>query len=498
MDVNFAYAQPSTVAASLAGVALDFAANLRRPPVAFRGRVVQPVLLRQLLFALHDVIRGDFRWVDDAEWSQILDPVITVHPDQLFFEAFSSDESVYGRLSAPLEAFEPEEPPQFGTTNIDFTWGLREALQLLRSSRPTVFAVGAQGFGVVTQAAGTPATHFERKVDVPDGWVKGFLQVQAALAMRPFTFDVRPVDLLTCIAFFQDHKPPRPPYGLRYEFEPGQPIRIVLEPWEERITLKGTHYDGYSRTVRLWGRRRLELLRGILPYAERVTVGVLGRALPHFYICHCGPYQFVLALSGWTQNDWSKGSALELLAPRAELDPEQIAQVYRALAGALVAPPAKLAQAAGLPRDEVEQALFLLCRAGRAIFDPTTRAFRLRELFAEPLDPAAWFLPDPRLEDARELLAAGRVAPAGPPPDATEARRHETRGYFTVSDDAPYAVTVSVDRHGRLRFGRCTCPFFQDNLMARGPCPHILAARLALDSQPIAAEDWPRPPAAVQ
>jgi len=493
MEVALAYDHHTTLLTSLESVALDFAVNTRRPPVAFRGRVKEPVLLRQFLLALHNVILGDFRWVSDEEWLRTLDPVITVHPDQLFFEAFSNDESVYARLSAPFEAFEPEGEPSFGTTNIDFTWGLRDALQSLRTSRRTSFTVGAGGFGVTTAVGARARVHFERKVNVPEGWLKGFLQVQGALAMRPFVFDVRPVDLLTVIAFFQDNKPLRPPHGLRYEFQPGEPVRIVLEPWEERFTLKGTHYTGYARTVRLWGRRRMELLLGILPYAERVTVGVLGRGLPHFYVCHCGPYQFVLALSGWTQNDWSKGSAFDLLAPQVEAHPEQTALAYNALARRLVAGRTQIAEETGLPPAETEQALFQLCRAGRVIFDPTTMAYRLRELFAEALDVNKLFAPDPRIEAARRLLDAGRVSLRNvTDPDPSQGGRRETRAAAVVEDDVAYEVSVAVDGNGRLRFGRCECQFFQNNLMSRGPCAHILAARLALDARGIPVPDWPR------
>src|SRR5262245_7739057 len=86
MDVTFAYQQRTTFATTLSDSALDFAANLRRAPVVFRGQVREPVLLRQLLVALHEVVLSDFtdpwRW---AGW--LLDPVITVHPDLLFFEA---------------------------------------------------------------------------------------------------------------------------------------------------------------------------------------------------------------------------------------------------------------------------------------------------------------------------------------------------------------------------------------------------------------------------
>ena len=483
MEVALAYDRRTSLTTSLTTAALDFATNLRRPPVSFRGRVKEPVLLRQLLGALHRVITGDFRWLSDEEWQMTLDPVITVHPDQLFFEAFSGDESVYARLSAPLDAFEAEGDTTFGTTNIDFTWDLRDALQALRSSRRTDFTIGAGGFGVATSGAGE-REHFERKVDVPEGWLKGFLQVQGALAMHPFVFDVRPVDLLTAIAFFQDNKPPHPPHGLRYEFQPDEPISLVLEPWDERFVLKGTHYTGYARSVRLWGRRRLELLLGVLPYAQRVTVGILGRGLPHFYICHCGDYQFVLALSGWTKNDWSKGSAFDLLVPRARPDAELVATVYLSLVQHFAAPRAQIVVETGLPVADVEQALFQLCRAGRVMFDPATAQYRLRELFAELLDVDRLFTADARLDTAQQLLDDGRVSlQSVTEPDRAGHGRLETRAIGLVEDDARYEVTVAVDTEGRLRFGRCHCAFFDSNLMSRGPCAHILAARLALDRQ---------------
>ena len=486
MEIALAYDHRTSLVSTAGTLALDFAANLRRRPVAFIGRVQEPFVLRQLLLALHQTITSDMRLVSKEEWLRSLDPVITVHHDQLFFEAFSTDQSCYARLSAPLSAFEREGEVRYGTTNIDFTLGLRSALESLRSSRRTVFRVGGSGFGVTTGVGGAVLDHFERKVDVPDEWVKGFLQVQGALALRAFTFDVRPVDLLSAITYVQENKPPSLPHGIRYELQPDQPIRLVLEPWERRFTLRDTLYTGYERTVRLWGRKRLELLLGVLPYADRVTIGLLGRGLPHLYVCHCGPFQLALVLSGWTKQDWSTDAAFDLLAPHTD-GTVRVDRVYAYLGEHLVAPIAEIAADTSLPPYEVEQALFELCRAGRAIADPITRNYRLRELFAEALDVDTLFAPDPRLTTARQLLASGRVTLRSVvPPELDESGRHETHAYADVSDDAEYDVTIAVDSSGRVRFGRCECPFFQRNIMARGPCTHILAAQLALESAPVA------------
>ncbi|MCU0493993.1 MAG: hypothetical protein MUD01_20575 [Chloroflexaceae bacterium] len=486
MEVSLAYNQRTACTTTLHESALDFAANLRRPPVRFSGQVKEPVLLRQLMVAMHEVVISDY--TDPWRWMWVLDPVITVHPDEIFFECFSGDESVYARLSAPLDAFEPEGLVQYGTTNIDFTWALRSSLQRMRSSRRTTFAVGASGFGVATSGSGG-GSHFERKVTLPETWLKGFLQVQSALALRPFTFDVRPADLLTMLAVFQDQKPPRPPHGLRYELRPGEPMRVLVEPWDTPVVFKDSSYEGYERTVRVWGRKRLDLLRGVLPYADRVTVGLFGRGLPHMYSCHCGPFRFTLVLSGWTKNDWATGSAFDQLAPRSPVSAEEMATVYACLVRRLVATRREIASDTGLPAGTVEHALFKLCRAGRVIADVEARRYRLRELFAEPLNLDTIFVPDPRTAVARQLVEDGQIQILQiTPPEKNETGRRETRATALVTHNGvTHEALVAIDLDGRLRFGRCTCPAFRNNLMSRGPCEHLQAAHMQLERQ-LAAE----------
>ncbi len=57
MEVALAYDGPTTVITTPEVSALEIATNRRRAPVAFRGRVKAPYLLRQLLLGLHRVDR---------------------------------------------------------------------------------------------------------------------------------------------------------------------------------------------------------------------------------------------------------------------------------------------------------------------------------------------------------------------------------------------------------------------------------------------------------
>ena len=103
---------------------------------------------------------------DWSLWRSLVpcDPVITVAPDVLFFECFSKDESSYGCLSVDRDAFAAEEMVGLGTTNVDYSWGLYEHFQELRSYRETRFRVDPEGFEVATTAdPGPTATAIARK-----------------------------------------------------------------------------------------------------------------------------------------------------------------------------------------------------------------------------------------------------------------------------------------------------------------------------------------------
>ncbi|HKD77547.1 MAG TPA: SWIM zinc finger family protein, partial [Ktedonobacterales bacterium] len=140
----------------------------------------------------------------------------------------------------------------------------------------------------------------------------------------------------------------------------------------------------------------------------------------------------------------------------------------------------------GLSVAEVEGALFQLCRTGKAMYDLATRQYRLRELFAESLPDELLVNADPRLGKAQQLFVNGHVRLTN---TVTKGRYKETTVTARVTDGTTERdVTVSISEDGRIRFGRCDCPFFEANLLARGPCEHILAVRLAAEAAPTTSE----------
>jgi hypothetical protein len=484
------YASPSVFESTRDSAIVGLAANQRRP-VRFHGRVVHNLFpLRIALRALGEVI-----WSDDAWYGEgaILDPVVTVHPDRLFFEAFSQDQSAYGLLIVDPAVFETEGDVRPGTTNVDFTAWLWAALGEMRSSRQTFFRVEAGGFEVRTVGAGG---RFEQKVEIPDAWVRGFLQLQGAMALPGTRVTCRPVDLLAAIRFMRFTKARVSPRALRYEFEPEKPVCLVLEPWEHPITLHGAdHSYTEPRAIRTWGRRRLRLIEPLLPFADSVDVYLKGRALPSFYAVKLPGMTFVLGLTGWSSQKWTETASFDLLTAGGGEDPDQVVRAGRWLAERFVGSAEELSAALDTGKDTAARLLERLCKQGRAVYDVEARRFRHRELFETPVDEAKLYPSDVRSERVQEFLAQGLVnVKAAVPRETAKTKKFKTPdGPVTrqviyrdwqISGSAgdQKSVEIVVNDEGRLLFGTCACAFFKDNLLNTGPCEH-LAALLAASAR---------------
>ncbi|HWI58923.1 MAG TPA: metal-binding protein, partial [Bacillota bacterium] len=176
---------------------------------------------------------------DPQLWRLLMpcDPVITVAEDVVFFECFSADESSYGCLSVNREAaFGKAAETRLGTTNVDYSWDLYDHFQSLRSYRETRFRVDPAGFTVATEGQ---ADYREEKIDLPEGWLRGFMQTQAAMTLPARRVTLTQEAIYSILAFLKRHKARKSPRALRFELVAGRPPMLVLEPWEQRVPVYG-------------------------------------------------------------------------------------------------------------------------------------------------------------------------------------------------------------------------------------------------------------------
>jgi len=407
---------------------------------------------------------------DDPElwrWLMPCDPVITVADDVVFFECFSADESSYGCLNVSREGFGTGSAVQLGTTNVDYSWDLYNHFQTLRSYRQTRFLIDPAGFEVKTDEA---PGYREEKIDLPAGWLRGFMTTQEAMGMPGLTVTLSREAVYSALAFLKRHKAKSSPRAVRFELVPGTAPTIVLEPWEQRIVSHGTTYDGpATEPIRIWGARRLLVLARVLPLAERFSVLLLGTGLPSFWVAHMGEMQLTLGLSGWTTNDWTRGSALELLAPPATITDDLVFSVGRLLKQRRAMSLAQLEMATQALPSEVTAALRRLAFAGQVIHDLPHGVYRFRQVTPMALGEAHLGPENPELTEARRLILTR---------DSTlESTERTERGALLSGKVASTPVEILVDRDGRIRRGKCLCGHFRQYGIRNGPCRHMIVLR---------------------
>ena len=418
---------------------------------------------------------------DSALWRMLMpcDPVITVAEDVVFFECFSADESSYGCLSVSRsDGFgSPTNSVKLGTTNVDYSWELYRHFQSLRSYRETRFRIDPAGFEVVTKRESAAAIGDgdaklrEEKIDLPDGWLRGFMQVQAAMGMPMQTVTLPRETMYSLLAYYKTHRARTSPRALRFELLPGKAPTLVLEPWEQRIEVTGTPaliYDGPpTEPIRIWGTRRLLVLARLLPLIDSVEVHLLGTGLPSFWVAKMGEMRLTLGLSGWTSNDWTRGSAVDLLLPPVTPTRELISQVSRLLQERRAMTLPELRSATTQDLSMLLAVLRHLAHAGQVISDLGAGVYRWRQVMPLALGEAEMGPEHPELTASRnvrvgplkrETLAAGSLCSA-------------------MIDGMNKPVEAIIDVEGRLKRATCSCSWHYRFGMKKGPCRHLLALR---------------------
>ena len=517
---TFKYPKTSQVVGAEGKTTVDLIGNAQRPAVTVDGRIQDPMALREALSALYDVVRSDFRYVpkdrtaymayqrmrkqsagmnlweaqqayfgwlarnDPMAW-MILDPIVSVHPDELLFEVFAKDEGSYAKLGIRWDAFELSGKPIHGTTNIDYTKALYDGVQKMRSYRETRFSIGTGSVEVATEGV---APVLEKKVNVPDSWLRGFLQVQSAGTLPRTMLSVAPMDLYNMMRHLRlnaDQK--KGGRALRFELVPGEAPRMVLEPWNVVLPTHASVYAGKTpQVIRVWGRRRLMLIQRLLPFVDKVDVHLLGTGLPSFYVLQAGPICFTLGLSGFTSSNWAQAVSFDLLLPRpggseaaSKKDAPPVDKVVKALEKKWVASAKEITKDAGAKAPQVLEALQIGCQQGKLMYDVARDVYRYRPLTEELLDPARFAFRNPRERRAHDL-----VAEKGAVKIAVENQIHgvglELTGKVAVAaDKREYRPQLLFDDEGRVRKAECTCTFFRKHQLKEGPCEHLVALRLA-------------------
>jgi len=404
-------------------------------PYFFSGFLTDPAVAATGMLACAAVARSRY-FILPTVLAILRDPVVTSSADRLRFESFSSCCGVHARLDLLPAAFE-SQPVASGTTNVDFNDAMRAALAGAAISGPLLLSVGSDE--VTVDVAGGAVT--ERRVPLPDRWLKGFGEVQA-LARQ-----MLPIGELTGAAV------------QRFVRSIPRSARRPLwaAPAAGTFSLTTTARQGAACIA---GPHRLAELGPLLRFARKLRVygpdaDASMTEAPSAWELDLGSARLTLTLSPQTYRGFSgEGALLGLLADN------EVAADAALLAGTLAWGSAidvsRVSGELGLTSQRVLAALGYLAASGHVGYDLAEESFFHRELpFGHALEAM-----HPRLASARDLVASGAVIP---------------------SDNGALVRTGDVEH--RVSFGpagdQCTCPWWGKHQGNRGPCKHVLAARLA-------------------
>lgn len=415
----------------------------------------------------------------------VLDPVITVHPDQVSFEAFSVDESIYGCLSIDISEFEMLQEPKLGTTNIDFSAKLAKEMERFRTYNKVELTVNPGGFSV---DSGTMPEHIEKKIDLPETWIKGFNQVSAAASLGGLDIDLSPVDMYDICSFLRRHKENKSPRYMKWIFEPNQPIQIVFEPFGKTLTLTTIYKGEKRREEKIWGRRRWLVLEKIIPLSSKFTLRLLGFGMPQFIIADMGTMKLTIGFSSWSSNDWVKGTAFNIMA--GFIGNGNYEKVYDLLKDLRFASLDTIYQELSDTDKTANKAgTGMLLKRGEGYYDAVKDIIRFRRLCSEPI-PEELYKTTTIEKQVQLLLEKGAANFTLIFNDDNEFifkndydmpnpkyKNYSFRG--TPDYDRQYDSTnteVVIDQDGQITKVKCECrEFKKGSRNISQPCSHILA-----------------------
>ncbi|MCS0636694.1 SWIM zinc finger domain-containing protein [Streptomyces sp. LP05-1] len=444
----YAYARPSALVTEAGGAALGLETAGGSTPVGaeahpafFAGFLTSPGAAARALLAVADV--AGTRYYQRTLRSS-LDPVVTGNGDRLRFESFSGCCGVYARLDILPEGLDGAGTGH-GTTNVDVNNPLREALSRLGGDDPMHLRVGPDELAVAT----LDGPVVEKKVPLPDRWLRGFAESQVVCA----GFDLRAeLDAAEAVRFLRSL--PRTAAGSASARGPmwvvaaGRTLRPTTRPVPGAVCLPGP-----ERLAAL--QRVLRHATGLRVYGPAVPDGA---ATSSAWEVSLPGMRLTLTLSPDPARGFSgEGGVLEALATDEAAGDAELVSVLLAWEPRI--DPADLAGQSGLGVARVRAALARLGTAGRVGYDMADAAYFHREL---PYDAGRAERHNPRLTAARALVAEGAVTLGG--------------GGLAqvVSGEQRYQVRESA---GSVL--SCTCLWWAEYRGRRGPCKHALAVRIA-------------------
>lgn len=436
----YRYEEVSKLSATPKRASLTLATDLgtAAQPTFLRARARAPDVTAKSLRAISEIVGSRF-YVPPSMLAKILreaDPVATVGADAVRFEGFSACCSAYVRLDMDDDALDVDQRGK-GTTNVDFGADLRGALATVARDSEMEIRIGAEAVEIETNGN----TIIEKKVPLPLRWVKGFAEVQVAIAGMVPAFSLPRVAAQRFLRGLPRGKNDQKVWVSTA----GALTRVVARESKGAVPLRGSH--------------RLRVFEPLAGLADSLDVHVNKSTGATSWALNFGTQRLWLVLNAEPWRGFSGDGGL--LRQMIGADNSGVAAVAAQLNWQDRIEQEALINTTELDADVVDAALAELAAGGRVGYDLKRGGYFHREL---PFDMARIKGLNPRLKSAQALFEKGAVQ---------------------WSDDIAKVVSGDVTHHVTQdpNGWRCTCPWFAKNGLQRGPCKHMLAVEMDLDGK---------------
>src|SRR5262245_46556251 len=252
-EQTYSYLAPSNVALEDGKSEVTFATSGGREahPYFFTGFLAQPRQAAQALLVVAEIARSRYYEPPQMVAARILaaDPVVTSNLDRLRFESFSACAGVYSRLDLEPGVLDGR-PQTWGTTNVDFNPPMRASLARVQDADAMLMNVGHDEV-VVTTLQGSAV---EKKVPLPERWIKGFAEVQVASATMLPRHELSAIEARR----FLQSLPRTKSRSVAWATPAGNSLRLSSRPDDASVCLAGPE--------------RLRLLEKLVPFAKSLRV----------------------------------------------------------------------------------------------------------------------------------------------------------------------------------------------------------------------------------
>jgi hypothetical protein len=407
-------------------------------PCFFWGRMREPYLTAKCLATVAKTVRSRFA-LTMQELAAMRDPIVTAGVGQIRFEGFSSCNGVYARLDILSEGLDGEFLAS-GTTNVDFNEPMLNALNLVQKDEEVILSVGHDHVTVISQKSKA----VEKKVSLPNRWIKGLTSVQHYLAEMNETFELTKLQV---IQLFQS-LPKSTIKGDMFIVQRGG--KYLFSPLQS------------GKNVKIGSPHRLRVMENILPFVSSLKIYESEDGQASCFVALMGHLQMVFAFSADAYRGFSgEGKALEHLID--ELPIEWIYGINNLFKGNEVFNSTSLSIENDINFSTMDSLTANLASIGLLGFDVLNNQHFYRRL---PFKTQRILSLNPRLKNAKKLVAENDIEFIKNTENVIEAN---------VKGSGVIHKVLIINGEAK-----CTCEWFTKHQSSRGLCKHILGVKITL------------------